>query len=294
MKSILKYYIGYFETPNQNGQIAYLDYELGPFDPGEMYSTISIKPKSIFIEAQRRQVSSQVTREQIKDLESLEIDSFGIINSVLENEMDMGMEKDILNLMQEEAERNMRKQWTRFQIFANKFFGYEPKKVWKTHRDLFRILMLSSIKMMSQTRMGGKSFIITNSRIAAEIQDSSEFEFSTEGNIFGLKSGGIYFVGNLGPIEVLVNPSWPFSDCRILMGIKPSSPENSRIFMMEIPEGEFLKVEDPIMPERMKIQLSKRYGIRSIPSENYLEIKIADQGRRHNLFTHLMSKVFKK
>jgi hypothetical protein len=40
--------------------------------------------------------------------------------------------------------------------------------------------------------------------------------------------------------------------------------------------------------------LTRRFGIKTVPSKNYTILKIAGSGKKHNLFTHILSRIFKK
>jgi hypothetical protein len=98
----------------------------------------------------------------------------------------------------------------------------------------------------------------------------------------------------MGRIEVIVDPYLSFNERKIIMGIKPDAITNARIFIMENPDVE-LTIEDTYDGSlKVKNILTKRYGIKTIPSQSYLTISFAEPGKKHNLFTHLLSKIFKK
>ena len=161
---------------------------------------------------------------------------------------------------------------------------------WNSSRDFVRRIGLLGNKMMSENRTGGQIFIITNSRIASEIQDLPEFEFDEIKTTVG-SSLGIYPAGNLLRIKILVNPNWSFKEDKILIGIKPSSDTNARIFMIENPEDSFEVIVYPDTLESKSV-LTRRFGIETVPSKNYTMMKIAEGWKKHNLFTHLLSKYF--
>jgi hypothetical protein len=78
------------------------------------------------------------------------------------------------------------------------------------------------------------------------------------------------------------------------MGIKPGEITNSRIFMLENPDAELTFKHIYEGSHKVKNTLTKRYGIKTIPSKSYLTINLAEPGKKHNLFTHILSKIFKK
>ena len=293
MKTILKDYIGHVESPNPHGTVSYLEPVFEGQEGG--YGTISMKLYTSFIETSPRRVSSISDKEAMQDIQALHgIDPSSMLRSVLENEMDQGIEKEILTKMRSEADRNWREEWTKFQTLANRWFGYEPKMTWQ-ERDgsLLRSLVITANLMLSKTRTGGTPFVIVNGAVGMWIQDLPEFIYAESPGIN--RSGGACVIGNLmGRIEVIVDPYLSFNERKIVMGIKPDAITNARIFIMENPDVE-LTIEDTYDGSlKVKNILPKRYGIKTIPSQSYLTISFAEPGKKHNLFTHLLSKIFKK
>jgi hypothetical protein len=308
MRTILKDYIGYFETTEPVATISYLEPEITKIDPKNpgknlweeenpklfsSYTEMGLKINSLFIQTETHRVSSSVNIEMSRDLQSLYgVDMTSMLTSTLENEMEMMTEKRILEKIENESVRNWKFAWTKFQTLANKWFGYEPKMVWNSHRDFASQIAFMANKMLSENRMGGQIFIITNGRIAAEIQDIPDFNPDRDGKTTSF-SPGIFSAGDLFGIKILVNPNWTFKEDKILMGIKPSSSQNARIFMIENPEVSFETIVSPDTLETKNV-LVRMFGIKEIPSKNYMLLKIAEEGKRHNLFTHLISKIWKK
>jgi len=293
MKTILKNYIGHVESPNPHGTVSYLEPVFEGQEGG--YGVMSMKAFTSFIETSPRRVSSISDKEAMQDIQALHgIDPSSMLRSVLENEMETGIEKEILTVMRSEADRNWREEWTKFQTLANRWFGYEPKKTWQ-ERDgsLLRSLGITANLMLSKTRTGGTPFVIVNGAVGMWIQDLPEFIYAESPGIH--RSGGAYIVGNLmGRIEVIVDPYLSFNERKIIMGIKPDAITNARIFMIENPDAELTFKHIYEGSHKVKNTLTKRYGIKTIPSQSYLTISFAEPGKKHNLFTHLLSKIFKK
>ena len=293
MKTILKNYIGHVESPNPHGTVSYLEPVFEGQEGG--YGVMSMKAFTSFIETSPRRVSSISDKEAMQDIQALHgIDPSSMLRSVLENEMETGIEKEILTVMRSEADRNWREEWTKFQTLANRWFGYEPKMTWQ-ERDgsLLRILGITANLMLSKTRTGGTPFVIVNGAVGMWIQDLPEFIYAESPGIH--RSGGAYIVGNLmGRIEVIVDPYLSFNERKIIMGIKPDAITNARIFMIENPDAELTFKHIYEGSHKVKNTLTKRYGIKTIPSQSYLTISFAEPGKKHNLFTHLLSKIFKK
>jgi hypothetical protein len=292
MKTILKNYIGHVESPNPHGTVSYLEPVFEGQEGG--YGIMSTKAFTSFIEASPRRVSSISDKEAMQDLQALHgVDPSSILRSVLENEMEQGIEKEILKGMRSEADRNWREEWTKFQTLANRWFGYEPKKTWQ-ERDgsLLRSLVIYHNLMISKTRLGGTPFVIVNGAVGSWIQDLPEFIYTESHDVH--RPGGACLIGNLlGRIEVIVDPYLTFNDTKIIMGIKPGEITNARIFMLENPDAELTTEETQDGSLKVKNALTKRYGIKTIPSKNYLTINLAEPGKKHNLFTHLISKILR-
>lgn len=292
MKTILKNYIGHVESPNRSGTVNYLEPVFEGQEGG--YGIMSMKVFTSYIETSPRRVSSISSKETMQDIQALHrIDPSSMLRSVLENEMETGIEKEILTEMRSEADRNWREDWTKFQTLANRWFGYEPKKTWQ-ERDgsLLRILGITSNLMLSKTRTGGTPFVIVNGAVGMWIQDLPEFIYAEISDIH--RSGGAWLIGNLmGRIEVIVDPYLSFNDTKIVMGIKPSEITNARIFMLENPDSELTFKHIYEGSHKVKNTLTKRYGIKTISSQSYLTINLAEPGKKHNLFTHLLSKILK-
>jgi hypothetical protein len=300
MKTILKDYIGHVESPNPHGTVSYLEPVFKAQEGG--YGTLSMKSNISFIEASTRRVSSIWDKETMQDIQALHgengVDPSSMVRSVLENvletEMEMTIEKEILTEMRSEADRNWREGWTKFQTLANRWFGYEPKMTWQ-ERDgsLLRSLVITANLMLSKTRTGGIPFVIVNGAVGMWIQDLPEFIYAESSVIH--RSGGACVVGNLmGRIQVIVDPYLSFNERKIVMGIKPDVITNARIFMLENPDAKLTFDDSYDGSLNVKNILTKRYGIKTIPSQSYLTINFAEPGKKHNLFTHLISKIFKK
>lgn len=293
MRTILKDYIGHVESPNPHGTVSYLEPVFEGQEGG--YGVMSMKLYTSFIETSPRRVSSISDKEAMQDIQAFHgIDPSSMIRSVLENEMDQGIEKEILTKMRSEADRNWREEWTKFQTLANRWFGYEPKMTWQEgNGSLPRSLAINANLMLSKTRTGGTLFVIVNSAVGSWIQDLPEFISAEISDAH--RSGGACLIGNLiGKIEVIVDPYLTFNDTKIVMGIKPSEITNARIFVLENPDAELAFKHIYEGSHKVKNTLSKRYGIKTIPSKNYLTINLAEPGKKHNLFTHLLSKILKK
>lgn len=305
MKSVLRNYISCIETDQPQGIIHYLEPVIKSESPNPWteafasphftsYSEIGLETRSLTIAKENYQVKSSVSLEQARDIQGLHgINVSDMLKSTLINEMEQMVEKKIREKMKESAERCRKDGWSKFQLWANKWFGYSPKVRWSKPDELASLLLDRANRILTETRMGGTPFVLVSPGAAVCLEDSPRFTFFEDSGSNRL-SGGNYEAGILAErIKVLVDPYMRFNDHEILMGIKSDTKISARIFMVESPEPEFMESVDELRRSTTTI-LRKRFGIESIESKNYTFIDLAEQGKKHNLFTHLISKIFKK
>jgi hypothetical protein len=301
MKTPLKDYIFFKETEESEGSVFncnYLSPSLG--EPENGISTISLKLERIEFPLETFTVSSSLNIEQIDQVRDLHgLDMAETTKSVLKDEMEMGIEKKILEKIIESSEQNL-DPLSKWDIFIKNLFGFGKKFSWKTPDDLVKRLVYQFNKMNGATRTPGRNFIIVNSIVASYLQDSPYFVYESLGGKIVNTHGLIYSVGHLsaGNIKVLVDPKFRFNKSEIYLGIRPDDSQ-CRIFAAESKKGEFLEkktVNEAFLPE-LHIRLYKKFGISSVPSKLYSVLNIAEGGKSHNLFNHLikiMKPFFKK
>ena len=303
MKTILRNYINCIETDQPQGVISYLEPEILNEFPNvwteesgadstnfTSYSEIGLTLKPLIISTETYQVKSNFSLAMAKDIQELHgVNASDMLKSTLINEMEQTVEKKILEEMRGSAEGSRKDGWSKFQMWTNKWFGYSPKIEWTDPNHIVSDLIFTSNKMLAETRMGGIPFVIVSSGIRSCLEGSQYFTYleNTKLNNSGIFEAGIL----MGRIKVLVNPYMEFDNFEILMGIKPDTNTSARIFMIENPEPIFVETVDESTMEAV-LNLGRRFGIKSVGSKNYAYIELADRGKKHNLFTHLVSKLF--
>ena len=300
MKTPLRDFVFFTETDSPVAEFFYLEPVLVQSLP-HLPVELSLEPRKKTINLDSKVVSSEMNEEDIIFMDKLYgVDMKESIRETLENEMEIGIEKKILEKIIESAEANPIKKNTikknpNVEDFLSKYLGYVKKFNWKSNRDLVRRILLETNVIRSQSRCGGANFIIVGPKVYSYICDSPDFIFHSTHTPISNPSF-IYFGGHIGSIKVLVDPKFSFSNSKIYFGI---SPENShaRIFCAE-GKGEFIETKMQQDPrEKTKISLKKMFGVDSIPSNYYSVLEIADEGKPHNLFTYILSKlkpIFKK
>lgn len=299
MKTLLKDYIFFKETDEENVFTTYLSPELGESEDG--INTILMKLKRVPLPLETLTVSSSLNKDQIYEvIVQHGIDTVGITKSILKEEMEQGLEKKILEKIIECAEQNV-DQPSKLDSFLKIFFGFEKKISWKTPDDLVKKLLYRFNRMNSESRIPGKNFIIVSPMVASYLQDSPYFIYdSMDQNQVTNSLGFIYSIGHLaaGNIKVLVDPKFSFSNHKIYLGVKPDDSQCA-IFAAEKSKEEFLQKEIinlSFLPE-IHIRLYKKFGVTSVPSKFYSSFTITKEGETHNLFTHLLGTIkpfFKK
>ena len=264
------------------------------------YERIKLGSKRKVLNLETFQVQSKISKEQLKDLDALhgiEIDSVGMLKSVLENESQMQTQKLITNIMKYAGEQNYKIGFTKLQASLCDWFGFIPKKRIKSEDDINKILMVMSNKIASGSRLGPANYIIVSAGLGARIMDLPQFVFNDPNQpLIDQGSGFVYKTGQLGTsLEVLVDPSMRFADLTVIMG--KNSQENSEGIYMAYMDPEMDQIdivdEKDFMPYTL-VQLRSRCAIH--PTENahlqYMTFEFTD--KPHNIFTHLWNKIFGK
>lgn len=292
MKTPLRDYVFFAQKDSPIAEFFYLEPVLKPSPIPDLPSEISMEVRKKILELDPIVVSSEIDEENMMDTHRLYgVDLKEEIKSVLENEMELGIEKKILEKITESAENNPRETKSKLEYFLSKYLGYEKKFNWKSPRDLVRRIVLETNKIKSESRCGGINFIIVGPKVYSYICDSPDFIFS---DIHGAISNPsfVYVGGHIGSIKVLVDPKFSFSNSKIYFGVSPDNSQ-ARIFAAE-GKKEFIETKMEMqydLKQKIRVSLKKGFGVTSITSKYYSVLEIADEGITHNLFTYIISKL---
>jgi hypothetical protein len=289
-------------TDQGNAVICYLD--LSPVQPDPVYDPNSLATEILglssftkFVELSEERVTSTISREQIQDIQKLhDIDANAMLCSALENEMDQTIDRRIRTVMNGLASGAAESESTKFQKWANKWFGYEPKyflgevNSQEFSRKLVTKILLHTNKIAKKCRRGPANFIICGSEMGSIIQDHSSFIFNPLDNgARSLRSAGLYYVGHLAGLEVYVDPYMKWADKRITLGRKTTTLDQPGIvFITQEPTKETIASVDTL---ESKVIIQQRMYIGAVGSaqDMFYEFQISE--KPHNLFTHIVDSI---
>ena len=279
-------------------EIFYLTPEIGERN-ADGYQEMKLATKRKVLNLETFQVNSRVSKEQIKDLESLHgvggFDTIGMVKSVLENESQMQTQKLVKDIIKYAGEQHYKMGFSKLQMFLYNWFSFIPKKRIKTDGDIPKILITESNKIGADSRLGAANYIIVSAGLGARIMDLPQFVFNDPNQpSLDQGTGFIYKTGMLGTsLEVLIDPMMKFNDMTVILG--KNSQENSEGVYMAFCQPEWDEIEivgEDLMSYTM-VQLRSRLAIQPTDNAhlNYLTFEFTD--KPHNIFTHLWNKISK-
>jgi hypothetical protein len=289
-------------TDQGNAMICYLD--LSTIQPDPVYDPdspatgiLGLSSFTKFVELSTERVTSTISREQIQDIQTLHaIDVDAMLCEAMENEMDQAIDKKIRAVMNDLAEGSAESDRTKFQKWANKWFGYEPKyflgeaNSQEFSRKLVTKILAHSNMIAAKCRRGSANFLICGAEMGSIIQDHSAFIFSP----FDIGerspgSAGLYYVGHLAGLEVYVDPYMKWADKRITMGRKTTTLDQPGIvFITQEPTKETIASADTM---ESKVILQQRMYIGAVGSAQDMFYTFQISETPHNLFTHIVDSI---
>ena len=289
-------------TDQGNAMICYLD--LSPVQPDPVYDPdspatgiLGLSSFTKFVELSTERVTSSISLEQIQDIQKIHgIDADAMLCSALENEMDQTIDRKIRTVVNGLAERSAESERTKFQKWANKWFGYVPKTFLgdtsgqEFSRKLVAKILSQANKIAAKCRRGPANFVICGSQMGSIIQDHSTFVFSPLD--IGERSPiplGSYYVGNLAGLEVYVDPYMKCADKRITLGRKTATLDQPGIvFVTQEPTKEMMVTADTM---ESKVILQQRMYIGAVGSAQDMFYTFQISEKPHNLFTHIVDSI---
>ena len=289
-------------TDQGNVTICYLDFSLlqqnsENDDDTPETKRFGLSTFSKFLELLQYSVTYNISREQAQDIQKLGgLDTSLLLSNVMQNEMNQVIDKKIRDVIDGLAERSAEGDRTKFQKWANKWFGYEPKfflgdtNSQEFSRKLVAKILSYSNKIATKCRRGPANFIICGSEMGSIIQDHSIFIFSPLDNGAGsLRSAGLYYVGHLAGLEVYVDPYMKWSDKRITLGRKTTTLDQPGIvFITQDPDKKTMVMEDTT---EAKVMLQQRMYIGPLGSAQDMFYTFQISETPHNLFIHLINSI---
>jgi hypothetical protein len=126
--------------------------------------------------------------------------------------------------------------------------------------DLTKYVMLYSNLLGANSRRGKANFILTNSRVGSELQDSAMFVFDSNNVVE--ESSSPRLVGQICGMDVFVDPFMKFDDNRVLFGRK--SRENEPCIIYGEYKNSLYRIDVASFPPSEKIALSSRFLLEEV------------------------------
>jgi len=292
--SEIKKYIAVSQVDSGHATLTYLGQELRTNADGTNEIAVSTKVKHVELET--FQVKSTISSEQEKDLGVMGIDVAGMLRSTLENEATQGQDKQIYKKMKLLGYVSNRKLWTKIQAIANKWVGYVPMVNISKEGSLLKRINLLRNQIAVSARTGRANFVIISPGLLQYFTEDNEFKVSEHDS--STQVGLVYKCGTYrDEMDVLVNPSIRWTDKRVVIG-RSTTSMNEGVFLVEHSEGNIITKSSSIdtlelMP-MVETILRSRYALvhTENAAKNYITITCTE--KRHNIFTHIMDKYFKK
>ena len=262
-------------------------------NPAEVGLTVFTK----FIQLETYKATSSMARE-LQDIQAIPgIDTEAMLKSVPSNEMEQTISKEITSTIYGLGEMSMLSDRTKFQKWANKWFGYEPKKylgVIDTPdfvRKLGTLVISRSNMIAAKCRRGPANFILTGPQMGSMLIDHGAFQMAPLGSDNSGYNRGAqpYYAGSFAGMDLYIDPYMRWSDKRILLGRKTTDPSQPGVIYIKGKRSTELIADSASMAP--KVTLEQRAAIVAYGSAQsaFYMIEIAD--KKHNLFTHILDRI---
>lgn len=227
---------------------------------------LSLQVFTKFIQVGKIQVAVAVTREQVSDLQKQwGIDVLKMVENGGLNELTQHINKHILsrlfahgwrnhieayeaeginlNLSLVEGEGAMDSIWFAYnkdgqvmrgedatmKINKAQYYGAFENMDTKFSR-VSKLVKTAGNVIMQRSRRGPATFVVTNQKVAALLQDSANYTFAPMANTFNQTNGNLYPVGTVAGMTVYVDPYMRYDDTRVLVGRKGAKDEPGVFF----------------------------------------------------------------
>jgi hypothetical protein len=287
------------ETDHPNMTLTYLDFSYSTPSKNEEPVQMGLKAITKFIELETYQASSSMGREQLQDIRALHgIDAQEMLNSVLTNEMEQTLSKKITSTLYELGEKSMLAERTKFQRWANKWFGYEPKEYLGVidTPDFIRLLTAKILKKSNliavRCRRGPANFILTGPQIGAMLMDSHIFQMEplNAGNGLYNTNAQPYYTGSFGGMDVYVDPYMKWNDKRILLGRKTNDPSQPGVIYAKGKDvNTAMIIDENSMAPKTILRWKAAVVAYGSAEKAFHMIQISE--KEHNLFTHILDRI---
>jgi hypothetical protein len=290
-----------FTANSQNGR-----YPMSRLEDDQTYTgNIGPKVSTKSIAVGTIEVGSSLRRTEIEDIKAnTGMDIVQKMESILVNELSQTISKQIIYKLFEMGDLN-RKTAPLFtgNINVNSISGatvFDLDTAYATYtngssisapggetthaiqRKLITKMVHASNYIATEGRVGPAQFAVTNGSLAASLMDIAGYTINpTKNKING--SGQLYPVGQVGDIQVYVDPYMRYDDTRILVGRKNNPDQPGIIFVPYLMAQSISIISEATFAPRMLLR--SRYAVSEVgwyPQKQYMTIQVKDAAQLLN------------
>ena len=249
-------------------------------------NVIGLRLFSKWIQMGSYEVTGTVTRQQLQDLPLYGVDAISKVLEAMQNELTQHINTVILdnifalgvtnavnqkafqgldlNLHMGKADKDMAA--TTIAHYTD-VYGVDHKATWgaiknvevntsaenlhtRQRRVATRILAAANTIMVTGRR-GKGNICVTNLQIATALQDVSGYVVAPMANTMSQTSGSLYFAGQLGGVNIYVDPYMTWDDTRVCVGRKGNGNEPGLVFMPYILADQVSIVAEGTMSQKL-------------------------------------------
>ena len=274
-----------FSDNSRNGQ-----YPMSRADDDLAYAGVigpKVSTKSIAVGT--IEVSSVLRRTEIEDIKAnTGMDIVQKMESILVNELSQVISKQIVGKIFEMGDLNRQSApgfggtvtitgQTVFDLDTNYVTGGPGGET--THaiqRKLITKMVHASNYIATEGRVGPAQYAVTNGALAASLMDIAGYTINpTKSKING--SGQLYPVGQIGDIQVYVDPYMKYNDNRIVLGRKNNPDQPGIIFVPYLMAQSISLISEATFAPRLLLR--SRYAVAEVgwfPQKQYMTIQVKD------------------
>jgi hypothetical protein len=237
------------------------------------------------------EISSALRRSEIEDIKAnTGMDIVQKMESILVNELSQTISKQIVSKIFEMGDLNRTSAPASGSTYSSNISGqtifdldtlYTQTQVGgeTTHavqRKLITKMVHASNFIATEGRVGPAQFAVTNGGLAAALMDIAGYTINpTKSKING--SGQLYPVGQIGDIQIYVDPYMKYNDNRIVIGRKNNPDQPGIIFVPYLMAQSISIISEATFAPRMLLR--SRYAVAEVgwyPQKQYMTIKVSD------------------
>jgi hypothetical protein len=239
------------------------------------------------------EVSSVLRRTEIEDIKAnTGMDIVQKMESILVNELSQVISKQIVGKIFEMGDLNRASaplyagtitttiaNATVFDLdtsYASTGAGPGGETTHAIQRKLITKMVHASNYIATEGRVGPAQYAVTNGALAASLMDIAGYTINpTKSKING--SGQLYPVGQIGDIQVYVDPYMKYNDNRIVLGRKNNPDQPGIIFVPYLMAQSISLISEATFAPRMLLR--SRYAVAEVgwfPQKQYMTIQVKD------------------